>query len=59
MYDDSGEQDPEFPGARHTDGPGTLNTFIGDTASDGVWLFSMINDSSPVDTGSINTLNRW
>ena len=56
VYDDTGEVDPEFPGARHTDGPGSLTSFLGDTASDGVWLFSEVNDSSPSDTGSISNL---
>ena len=52
MYDDSGEN--EFPGARVSAGPGTLRNFTGDTSSDGIWMFTMVNDSSPVDTGNIN-----
>ena len=54
-YDDSGEKDPLFPGSRHSDGPGSLQSFIGDPAS-GVWILSMVNDSSLSDTGTINSL---
>ncbi|HWY74930.1 MAG TPA: S8 family serine peptidase, partial [Verrucomicrobiae bacterium] len=42
-YDDSGERD--FPGSRHTDGPGSLRNFVGDAAVDGVWILSMVDDS--------------
>jgi subtilisin-like proprotein convertase family protein len=56
VYDDTGEADPEYPGARPTDGPGSLTSFIGTTGSDGVWTLSMVNDSSPSDTGTINNL---
>jgi subtilisin-like proprotein convertase family protein len=44
-------------GPRHTDGPGSLTTFAADNMSDGIWTLSMVNDSSPVDTGFINNLN--
>ena len=57
VYDDTGEEDPEFPGARRTDGPGSLTSFIGATGSDGVWTLSMVNDSSPSDTGTFNNLS--
>ena len=58
VYDDTGEEDPEFPGARRTDGPGSLTGFIGATGSDGVWTLSMVNDSSPSDTGTFNRPER-
>ena len=50
-YDDSGEN---IPNTRKSDGPGTLQGFVGDKAADGVWMFTMVNDSSPVDTGSVD-----
>jgi subtilisin-like proprotein convertase family protein len=72
LYDDTGEVgdpfllDPPFnlanplpanPGVpRHTDGPGILTSFTGDNISDGIWTMSMVNDSSPNDTGFINNL---
>jgi subtilisin-like proprotein convertase family protein len=72
LYDDTGEVDDPFlldppfnlavplpanPGVpRHSDGPGVLTSFTGDNISDGIWTFSMVNDSSPNDTGFINNL---
>ena len=69
LYDDTGEvadpylTQPPFSLAspapntiapRHSDGPGTLESFSGDNVSDGIWTFTEVNDSSPSDTGSIN-----
>ena len=51
VYDDSGEN--EFPGAKTSDGPGTLRDFTGDKAADGIWRFVMVNDSSLTDTGAV------
>ncbi len=48
---------PNTFGPRHTDGPGSLTTFAADNMSDGIWTVSMVNDSSPFDTGFINNLN--
>ncbi len=56
IYDDSGETDPLFPGSRHSDGPGSLRAFVGDQVSDGIWILSMVNDSSLSDTGTVNSL---
>ena len=72
LYDDSGEvgdlfllgppfslavPQPIAPAPRHSDGPGTLSSFTGDNISDGIWTLSMVNDSSPSDTGFINNLS--
>jgi subtilisin-like proprotein convertase family protein len=43
IYDDSGQND--IPGARHTDGPGSLQDFMGDKAASGVWMFTMVDDA--------------
>ncbi|EEF59226.1 S8 family serine peptidase, partial [Pedosphaera parvula] len=43
VYDDSGQND--IPDSRHTDGPGTLQKFIGDKAADGVWIITMVDDA--------------
>jgi subtilisin-like proprotein convertase family protein len=50
VYDDSGEND--VPGARHSDGPGSLRTFVGDHASDGLWITTVVDDSL-TQTGSV------
>ncbi|MDB6067815.1 MAG: Peptidase and in kexin sedolisin [Pedosphaera sp.] len=54
VYDDSGEK--EFPAAVRTDGPGSLQSFVGDQAIQGVWLFSMV-DNAPTEVGQENSLN--
>jgi subtilisin-like proprotein convertase family protein len=74
LYDDSGETDDPFllqapfnsaiplplaPAPRHSDGPGSLTTFTGDNISDGVWTFTMVNDSSASDTGFINNMTAF
>ena len=51
IYDDSGEGD--IPGSRPSDGPGSLRSYVGAKAV-GSWIFSMVNDSSPTDTGQID-----
>lgn len=51
-YDDSGSGQTFF--SRHTDGPGSLNNFIGQTSS-GVWLLTMTDDSIG-RTGVVNSL---
>jgi subtilisin-like proprotein convertase family protein len=51
LYDDSGEN--EFPGARKSDGPGTLQNFTGAKAADGIWMFTEVNDNFSY-TGAIN-----
>ncbi len=53
-----GRRTRSFPGARRTDGPGSLTGFIGATGSDGVWTLSMVNDSSPSDTGTFDGPER-
>ncbi|MDB6124021.1 MAG: Peptidase and in kexin sedolisin [Pedosphaera sp.] len=43
IYDDSEEGD--IPGSRASDGPGTLQNFVGDKAGDGVWILNVVDDS--------------
>src|SRR5205814_1518496 len=47
-YDDSSFPDP---GSRRTDGPGTLNNFVGQKVI-GPWIFNMI-DNAPSHTGRV------
>ena len=54
VYDDSGEN---IPGTRTSDPPGSLQNFVGDSAGDGVWMFTMVNDSSLSDTGEIDNFS--
>jgi len=49
IYDDSGQSG--VPAALHTDGPGSLNDFIGQPAV-GPWILAE-SDDAPGDTGSI------
>ena len=51
IYDDSGEKN--IPGSQTSSGPGSLRNYVGANAT-GSWIFSMVNDSSPTDTGQIN-----
>ncbi len=51
VYDDSGSG--QFY-SRHTDGPGTLNDFMGQISA-GVWLLTMTDDS-PDHSGFVNNL---
>ncbi len=51
VYDDAG--DNETPGAKTSDGPGSLRNFTGDKAADGIWRFVMVNDNSLTTTGAI------
>ncbi len=53
IYDDSGEGG--IPGARPSDGPGSLRSYVG-MKSQGAWIFAMVNDSSPTDTGQIDNM---
>jgi subtilisin-like proprotein convertase family protein len=53
-YDDSGENDTQFPISRHTDGPGNLRNFVGDPAVSGIWILSMVDDSL-TKTGFVNS----
>jgi len=41
-----------FPTSQYSDGPGSLNNFIGHT-SQGAWLYSMV-DEGPANVGSLN-----
>ena len=50
IYEDNGERD--IPGARRTDGPGSLRDFVGDEGS-GVWMLTMVNNF-PAGTGRID-----
>ncbi|HUL51500.1 MAG TPA: S8 family serine peptidase, partial [Candidatus Nitrosotalea sp.] len=52
FYDDSGGG--QFFNSQHTDGPGSLNNFVGQAAN-GVWLLTMTDDSSG-QTGVVNNL---
>jgi subtilisin-like proprotein convertase family protein len=52
IYDDSGAGD--IAGSRPTDGPGSLNDFMGLEAS-GVWMLNMV-DSAPTHTGRVERL---
>ncbi len=54
IYDDSGEG--SIPGARPTDFPGTLQSFVGDRAGGGLWTFTMVNDSSFFDVGALTNV---
>ncbi len=54
VYDDSGQGD--IPGARHSDGPGSLRNFTGDQAADGVWVLTMVDDALS-HTGQVNGLS--
>ena len=42
IYDDSGSG--EFPTARHSDGPGSLNNFLGQNGS-GLWMLTMVDNA--------------
>jgi len=52
IYDDSGQGD--VPGARHSDGPGSLKDFQG-VHGIGLWLMNQVDDS-PGATGSVVNL---
>jgi uncharacterized repeat protein (TIGR03803 family) len=58
VYDDSGTVDPAtLPTTppytlQHSDGPGSLQNFVGQNVSSGVWVFHMANSIEPF-TGSV------
>lgn len=52
IYDDSDQQD--ITGARKTDGPGTLQAYLG-TDAVGAWVFTMV-DNSPQFVGQIDSM---
>jgi subtilisin-like proprotein convertase family protein len=52
IYDDSDQAD--ISGSRESDGPGTMNSFVGQDAA-GAWVFTMI-DNAPQFVGSIDEL---
>lgn len=55
IYDDSGRPNtPEFKLAQRTDGPGSLNNFVGEKLV-GPWFLHMI-DNSPTHTGRVEAL---
>ena len=49
VYDDTGETD--LVGTRHSDGPGSLQDFLGMTAA-GLWLLT-VTDNAPTQTGRV------
>ncbi len=53
VYDDSGDGD--IVGAKPSDGPGSLNTFVGQEAS-GVWILAEV-DTTPSAVGSVQNFN--
>jgi subtilisin-like proprotein convertase family protein len=53
LYDDS--ESGEFLNSVHTDGPGSLNDFIGEEGA-GLWLLTMV-DNSPGQTGLVQQLS--
>jgi len=53
IYDDSGQND--IVGSRITDGPGTLQSYVGSDAV-GAWVFTMI-DNSPQFVGQIESMS--
>jgi subtilisin-like proprotein convertase family protein len=57
VYDDSGTVDPTTLPAGDTlqrsDGPGSLQNFVGQNASSGVWVFHVANSVAPF-TGSVS-----
>jgi subtilisin-like proprotein convertase family protein len=56
LYDDSGSGDySDFSGVRPSDGPGSLNEFMG-VSGGGPWFFTMI-DNAVGNEGSINALD--
>ncbi len=52
IYDDSGQND--ITGSRQTDGPGTLQSYVG-TDAVGAWVFTMI-DNAPQFVGQIDSM---
>jgi subtilisin-like proprotein convertase family protein len=52
VYDDSGQRD--FPGSQTSDGPGSLNNFVGQEAL-GVWILTE-TDNALTQTGSVQRL---
>ncbi|MDB6018821.1 MAG: Peptidase and in kexin sedolisin [Pedosphaera sp.] len=58
IYDDSGEGDAIGSpiASRKSDGPGSLRTFVGDKAVNGVWMLSMVDDSL-TQTGRVDQLD--
>ncbi len=54
VYDDSG--DGENPNALTSAGPGSLQSFAGINAMGSAWIYTIVNDSSPVDTGTISNM---
>jgi subtilisin-like proprotein convertase family protein len=54
IYDDSGENN--FAGSRHSSGPGTLRGFTGQSALGTTWFYTIVNDGSISDTGTLNSM---
>ncbi len=60
VYDDSGTVDPATLPAgytlQHSDGPGSLQDFVGQNVSSGVWVFHLANSVEPF-TGNVINFN--
>lgn len=55
-YDDSGAGGVDTAGVTQTDGPGSLNNFVGEESSGAAWQLTMI-DNSPAHVGRVDNFS--